>query len=153
MHQVVMSLAHSCSIGYVFSGAINMERSCSGQSLLNRGLAGKLMRKLLLCSHSSRMFPRSLSQPFIALKGGNSSFCSHLIGQGEELVLGIRLVGKRKLRDGSHERRGFRFPSFCWGRATYQDNRQRGNEGPDHRKRTKYLGAKQSRSFALLPSG
>ena len=99
------------------------------------------------------MFPRRLSQTFIALKWRNSGLCSRLISQRKELILGIRLVGKRELRDGSHERCGFWLPSFCWGRATYQDNRQRGSEGPGHEKRTKYLGAKQSRSFALLPSG
>ena len=153
MHQVVMSLIHGRGVGHVLSGPIKMQRSGGGQSLVDRALARKLMRKLLLCSHSSRMFSRRLSQPFIALKCGNPSFCSHLIGQGEELVLGIRLVGKRKLRDGRHERCGFRLPSFCWGQATYQENRQRGSEGPVHKRRTKYLGAKQSRSFALLPSG
>src|ERR1700704_4943238 len=99
------------------------------------------------------MFPRRLSQPFIALKCGNSGLCSHLISQGEELAFGIRLVGKRKLRGGRYERCGFRLPSFCWGRATYQENRQRGSEGPVHKKRTKYVGAKQRRSFALLSSG
>src|SRR5437868_6571909 len=98
------------------------------------------------------MFTRRLSQPFIPLKGGNSGFCPNLISQREELVLGVRLVGKRKLRDGSHERCRLRLTSFCWGQATYQDNRQRGSESPVHKKRTQYLGAKQSGSFALLPS-
>src|SRR5947208_6756209 len=98
------------------------------------------------------MFTRSLSQSFIPLKWRNSGFGPDLISQREKLVLGIRLVSKRKLRSSRHECRGLRLTSFCWGQATYQENRQRGSEGPVHKKRTKYLGAKQSGSFALLPS-
>jgi len=73
MHQVVMSLIDGRGIGHVFSGPINMQRSRGGQSLLDRGLARKLMRKLLLCRHRSGMFTRSLSQSFIPLKWRNSA--------------------------------------------------------------------------------
>src|SRR5207247_11281682 len=79
MHQVVMSLFHSCSIRNVFPGPINMLRSSGCQSLLTRGLSGKLMRKLLLCSHSSGMFTRRLSQAFIPLQCWKTGCGSHLI--------------------------------------------------------------------------
>ena len=43
MHQVVMNLVHSCGVRHVFSSPIKMQRSSACQSLMNRGLAGKLM--------------------------------------------------------------------------------------------------------------
>ena len=81
MHQAFVRLLRASSVGNIFSSLIEMQRAVGGQPLCQRGLSGKLMRKLLPLGHLHGVSARGPRQALIHLQRTDACLRTGLIRQ------------------------------------------------------------------------
>jgi hypothetical protein len=89
MHQAFVRLVRASSVANIFSGAIEMQRAVGCQPLRQRGLSGKLMRKLLPLGHLRGMSARGPRQALVQLQRTYACLRPSLIRQNYELSFGL----------------------------------------------------------------